>query len=207
MTKTETSFVWRPISCWQPAERKQIETAILEQFAFSCLLWLLEISQAALPNMWLPYNVIIRAEFKNRESECKPDTSCVHAQQDEPLHYKYSAWSFQTLWATENCIHSRNTTENSFFFISSLDTIISIQFHFYSPKWLITIPQWALQYIQGKTRVSSWLYTVISTSLSPFYISADRLSGCFHGQFKIYGWSIIPSNNLIKTLVWVHLEQ
>lgn len=30
MTKTETSFVWKPIICWQPAERKQIETAIAE---------------------------------------------------------------------------------------------------------------------------------------------------------------------------------
>lgn len=29
------------------------------------------------------------------------DTSCIKAQQDHPLHIKYSMWPFQTLWGME----------------------------------------------------------------------------------------------------------
>lgn len=47
--------------------------------------------------MRLPYNGIIKTEFKNRDKECKTDTSCVQAQQAEPLYNKYNTWSLETL--------------------------------------------------------------------------------------------------------------
>lgn len=159
MTKTETSFVWRPITCWQPAERKQIETAILEHVAFPCLLWLLEISQAVQPNMRLPYNDIIKTEFKNREKECKTDTSCIQAQQDELLHNKYSTWSLQTLWVMGIWIQQNSIT---------LSQLTAAFFCSLVIRWKCTL----------------WLRKLIFRSLSSFHsFGTDRLCGCFSGQF------------------------
>lgn len=78
-------------TCWEKANTDCNPWALclLIHFYFYLLnlLWLLQIWEA---NTRLPYNDIIRTEFKTRAKEWKTDTSCIQAQ---PPHNKHSARS------------------------------------------------------------------------------------------------------------------
>lgn len=97
--------------------------AILEHFAFSFPLWLLEISQAASPKCAPAIQWHNLDWIRVRWVECKTDSSRVHAQQDRPVYDNRSTWSLQTLWVMENRVQQNRITlpqPRAFFRISFL---------------------------------------------------------------------------------------
>lgn len=164
MTTTNTSFAWRPITSWQPAEQKQIEARNLERGAVSFPL-------GVISYMHTPYNDIIKTEFINKLG---PAASAHERAGGSLCMPKYGSWSPQPSDVMEKRVQE---SRNWKYFCSVGD-------NFYICRWSIASPVNTAACAGFQTHLSSLTKSLeVSLMLESFQIPGPNMSAV---KFLLY---------------------